>query len=77
MNPGNATDHPSFVVSTYFANQVLAQIEMFANTSDNPLGVHVLPKKLEEKVARLHPDAFGAALTKPIPEQAKCIGVEV
>jgi adenosylhomocysteinase len=77
MNLGNATGHPSFVMSTSFANQVLAQIEMFTNTSDYPLGVHVLPKKLDEKVARLHLEALGAELTELTPEQAKYIGVEV
>lgn len=77
MNLGNATGHPSFVMSTSFANQVLAQIEMFTNTSDYPLGVHVLPKKLDEKVARLHLKALGAELTELTPEQAKYIGVEV
>jgi adenosylhomocysteinase len=77
MNLGNATGHPSFVMSTSFANQVLAQIEMFTNTDEYPLGVHVLPKKLDEKVARLHLDALGAELTELTPEQAKYIGVEV
>jgi adenosylhomocysteinase len=77
MNLGNATGHPSFVMSTSFANQVLAQIEMFTNTTNYPLGVHVLPKKLDEKVARLHLDALGAELTELTPEQAKYIGVEV
>jgi adenosylhomocysteinase len=64
-------------MSTSFANQVLAQIEMFTNTDEYPLGVHVLPKKLDEKVARLHLDALGAELTELTPEQAKYIGVEV
>ncbi len=80
MNLGNATGHPSFVMSTSFANQVLAQIEMFTNTDEYPLGVHVLPKKLDEKVARLHLEALGAELTELTeltPEQAKYIGVEV
>ena len=77
MNLGNSTGHPSFVMSTSFANQVLAQIEMFTNTDEFPLGVHVLPKKLDEKVARLHLDALGAELTELTPEQAKYIGVEV
>lgn len=77
MNLGNATGHPSFVMSTSFANQVLAQIEMFTNTASYPLGVHVLPKKLDEKVARLHLEALGAELTELTLEQAKYIGVEV
>ena len=77
MNLGNATGHPSFVMSTSFANQVLAQIEMFSNADEYPLGVHVLPKKLDEKVARLHLDALGAELTELTPEKAKYIGVEV
>lgn len=75
MNLGNATGHPSFVMSTSFSNQVLAQIELFNNTSNFPLGVHVLPKHLDEKVARLHLGALGVELTELTSEQARYIGV--
>jgi adenosylhomocysteinase len=74
MNLGNATGHPSFVMSNSFSNQVLAQIELF--TSEQPLGVHVLPKQLDEKVARLHLDALGIELTELTGEQARYIGVD-
>lgn len=77
MNLGNATGHPSFVMSTSFSNQVLAQIELFQNLEDYPLGVHVLPKILDEKVARLHLPALGADLTELSKEQAEYIGVDV
>ncbi len=77
MNLGNATGHPSFVMSTSFANQVLAQIELFTNSDKYPVGVHLLPKHLDEKVARLHLDALGAELTELNPKQAKYIGVDV
>jgi len=76
MNLGNATGHPSFVMSTSFANQVLAQIELFTRADDYPLGVHVLPKRLDEKVARLHLDALGVKLTALTDEQAAYIGVD-
>ena len=59
MNLGNATGHPSFVMSNSFANQVLAQIELWTNRDAYPIGVHMLPKLLDEKVARLHLDALG------------------
>ena len=75
MNLGNATGHPSFVMSTSFSNQVLAQIEMYSNTSAYPLGVHVLPKHLDEKVARLHLGPLGVELTELTSEQARYIGV--
>ena len=77
LNLGNATGHPSFVMSNSFTNQVIAQIELYGKTSEYPLGVHVLPKHLDEKVARLHLDAVGAKLTQLSPEQAAYIGVEV
>jgi adenosylhomocysteinase len=77
MNLGNATGHPSFVMSTSFANQVLAQIELFGKTENYELGVHILPKTLDEKVARLHLDALGVELTQLSPEQAAYIGVSV
>ena len=77
MNLGNATGHPSFVMSNSFANQVLAQVELFTKTSEYPLGVYTLPKALDEKVARLHLDALGVELTKLTPAQARYIGVPV
>ena len=76
MNLGNATGHPSFVMSTSFTNQVLAQIELWTRTDEYPLGVYVLPKHLDEKVARLHLDALGVRLTELTAEQAAYIGVE-
>ena len=77
MNLGNATGHPSFVMSNSFANQVLAQIEIFTKASQYELGVHILPKHLDEKVARLHLDALGVELTQLNAEQAAYIGVPV
>jgi adenosylhomocysteinase len=77
MNLGNATGHPSFVMSTSFANQVLAQIELFTKTDNYPLGVHILPKTLDEKVARLHLAALGVELTELSKDQARYIGVPV
>jgi adenosylhomocysteinase len=77
MNLGNATGHPSFVMSTSFANQVLAQIELFTKTDEYELGVHILPKTLDEKVARLHLSALGVELTQLSSEQARYIGVPV
>ena len=77
MNLGNATGHPSFVMSNSFTNQVLAQIELFAFTERYPVGVYVLPKHLDEKVARLHLDALGVELTELTPKQAAYIGVPV
>jgi adenosylhomocysteinase len=77
MNLGNATGHPSFVMSTSFSNQVLAQLELFTNIESYPLGVHIMPKKLDELVARLHLDALGVELTPLTQSQADYIGVEV
>ncbi len=77
LNLGCATGHPSFVMSCSFTNQVLAQMELFNRSADYPLGVHVLPKVLDEKVARLHLDALGVRLTELSPEQADYIGVPV
>jgi len=77
LNLGNATGHPSFVMSNSFTNQVIAQIELFTKTAEYPIGVYVLPKHLDEKVARLHLDALGVKLTKLSPEQAAYIGVQV
>lgn len=76
MNLGNATGHPSFVMSASFTNQVIAQIELFAKPDAYPVGVYMLPKKLDEKVARLHLDALGVKLTPLSDEQADYIGVE-
>lgn len=77
MNLGNATGHPSFVMSNSFTNQVLAQIELHTRLDAYPTGVYVLPKHLDEKVARLHLDALGVRLTELRPEQASYIGVAV
>ncbi|WP_420813453.1 adenosylhomocysteinase [Leifsonia flava] len=77
MNLGNATGHPSFVMSNSFTNQVLAQIELWVRPEAYPIGVYVLPKHLDEKVARLHLDALGVELTELTPEQAGYIGVPV
>ncbi|MGB5950968.1 MAG: adenosylhomocysteinase, partial [Ornithinimicrobium sp.] len=71
MNLGNATGHPSFVMSNSFSNQTLAQIELFTKGEEYPLGVHVLPKHLDEEVARLHLEALGAVLTELTKEQAE------
>jgi adenosylhomocysteinase len=75
LNLGNATGHPSFVMSASFTNQVLAQIELWVRGKDYANAVHVLPKHLDEKVARLHLDKLGARLTTLSDEQASYIGV--
>jgi len=77
LNLGNATGHPSFVMSNSFTNQVLAQIELFTKLDEYPLGVHVLPKHLDELVARLHLDALGVRLTELSKKQAEYLGVDV
>jgi adenosylhomocysteinase len=77
LNLGNATGHPSFVMSNSFANQTIAQIELFTKTEQYPVGVYVLPKHLDEKVARLHLGALGAKLTELTEEQAAYLGVPV
>ena len=77
MNLGNATGHPSFVMSNSFTNQVLAQIELFTKPEEYPVGVYVLPKHLDEEVARLHLDALGVRLTELTDEQAAYLGVAV
>ena len=77
LNLGNATGHPSFVMSNSFTNQVLAQIELFTKLDEYPLGVHVLPKHLDEMVARLHLDALGVRLTELSKKQAEYLGVDV
>ena len=76
VNLGCATGHPSFVMSCSFSNQVIAQMELFNNVEQYPLGVYVLPKRLDEKVAALHLDALGVKLTKLTDEQAEYLGVE-
>jgi adenosylhomocysteinase len=75
LNLGNATGHPSFVMSNSFTNQVIAQLELFGNTGQYENQVYVLPKHLDEKVARLHLDALGVRLTELTPSQASYLGV--
>ena len=75
LNLGNATGHPSFVMSNSFTNQVLAQIELFTKPQDYPTGVYTLPKQLDEEVARLHLDALGVKLTTLTDTQASYLGV--
>jgi adenosylhomocysteinase len=77
LNLGNATGHPSFVMSNSFSNQTIAQIELFSKNDEYEKRVYVLPKHLDEKVARLHLDALGVKLTKLSDEQAAYIGVPV
>ena len=77
LNLGCATGHPSFVMSNSFTNQTIAQIELFTKADDYPVGVYVLPKRLDEKVARLHLDALGVKLTKLSDAQADYLGVPV
>ncbi|MFD6097443.1 adenosylhomocysteinase [Nocardiopsis flavescens] len=77
LNLGNATGHPSFVMSNSFTNQVIAQIELFTKPDEYPIGVYTLPKILDEKVARLHLAALGVRLTELTKEQAAYIGVDV
>jgi adenosylhomocysteinase len=75
LNLGNATGHPSFVMSNSFANQTIAQIELFTKTAEYPVGVYTLPKHLDEKVARLHLDALGVHLTELTSEQSSYLGI--
>ncbi|MFL6577333.1 MAG: adenosylhomocysteinase, partial [Povalibacter sp.] len=75
VNLGCGTGHPSYVMSSSFANQTLAQIELYANTAKYPIGVYVLPKHLDEKVARLQLAKLGVKLTQLSDEQANYIGV--
>ncbi len=77
VNLGCATGHPSFVMSTSFSNQVIAQLEIWTNPKKYPLGVHVLPKVLDEKVARLHLKKLGVELTTLTNEQASYLGVPI
>jgi adenosylhomocysteinase len=76
VNLGCATGHPSFVMSCSFSNQVIAQVELFNNLDKYPIGVYVLPKHLDEKVAALHLEALGVKLTKMSDEQAEYLGIE-
>ena len=77
LNLGNATGHPSFVMSNSFTNQVIAQIELFGHTDEYEKQVYTLPKHLDEKVARLHLDALGVKLTELTPDQAAYLGIPV
>ena len=77
VNLGCANGHPSFVMSSSFTNQTLAQIELFCNQGKYSVGVHVLPKLLDEKVARLHLDKLGVKLSKLTDEQARYLGVSI
>jgi adenosylhomocysteinase len=77
VNLGCATGHPSFVMSNSFTNQVLAQIALWTESEKFDIDVHVLPKELDEEVARLHLDQLGVKLTHLTPEQAEYIGVPV
>ncbi len=77
MNLGNATGHPSFVMSNSFTNQVLAQLELHTKTEEYPVGVYVLPRHLDEEVARLHLDALGVKLTTMTDAQASYLGIPV
>jgi adenosylhomocysteinase len=77
LNLGNATGHPSFVMSNSFTNQTIAQVELFTKNDEYEKRVYVLPKHLDEKVARLHLDALGVQLTELNPDQAAYIGVPV
>jgi len=77
VNLGCGTGHPSFVMSTSFTNQVLAQILLWNESENYPLGVHVLPKHLDEKVARLHLDKLGVKLTELTKKQSDYLGIPV
>ena len=76
VNLGCATGHPSFVMSNSFTNQVLAQIELFTKGHEYPAGVYMLPKKLDEEVARLHLHKLGVELETLTKKQAKYLGVD-
>jgi adenosylhomocysteinase len=77
VNLGCATGHPSFVMSNSFANQTLAQLDLWANKETYKVGVYTLPKKLDEEVARLHLEKIGVKLTTLSPKQAEYLGVPV
>jgi adenosylhomocysteinase len=76
VNLGCGTGHPSYVMSSSFANQVIAQVELFAQTARYPAGVHILPKHLDEKVARLQLKKLSVSLTELTDQQARYIGVD-
>jgi adenosylhomocysteinase len=76
VNLGCGTGHPSYVMSSSFANQTIAQVELFTRAADYPIGVHVLPKHLDEKVARLQLRKLGVELTQLTDAQARYIGVD-
>ena len=76
LNLGNATGHPSFVMSNSFTNQVLAQIELYTRPEEYPVGVYTLPKHLDEEVARLHLPALGVRLTELTEDQAGYLGID-
>jgi len=76
MNFGNATGHPSFVMSNSFTNQVLAQIELYQRTANYPVGVYTLPKELDEEVARLHLAKVGVKLEQLNKKQADYLGIK-
>jgi adenosylhomocysteinase len=75
VNLGCATGHPSFVMSNSFTNQVMAQVELFTNAAKYPIGVYTLPKKLDEKVARLHIGHLGVKLDRLSRKQASYLGI--
>jgi adenosylhomocysteinase len=75
VNLGCATGHPSFVMSNSFTNQILAQVELYTNPGKYPVGVYVLPKHLDEKVAALHLGKLGVTLDRLTPRQARYLGV--
>ena len=77
LNLGNATGHPSFVMSNSFSNQILAQLDLWRNRDSYKPGVYVLPKQLDEEVARLHLNKIGVKLTKLTQKQADYLGVAV
>jgi adenosylhomocysteinase len=77
VNLGCAEGHPSFVMSNSFTNQVLAQLALWTEPEKYPVGVHCLPKKLDEEVARLHLEQLGVKLTRLTPKQAEYLGISV
>jgi adenosylhomocysteinase len=77
VNLGCATGHPSFVMSNSFSNQVLAQLDLWAGKDKYKPGVYILPKKLDEEVARLHLEKIGVKLTRLTPKQSEYLGVPV
>jgi S-adenosylhomocysteine hydrolase len=75
VNLGCATGHPSFVMSNSFCNQVMAQLALWTESDKYDIGVHMLPKKLDEEVARLHLDQIGVKLTRLTPKQSQYLGI--